>query len=46
MSTKKGKRIKKSKQSLKNLWDAFKHNNIPFTGVSEEEGLQKDYLKI
>ena len=29
MSTKKGKRIRKSKQSLKDLWYAFKHNNIP-----------------
>lgn len=42
MSTKKGKRIRKSKQSLKDLWDAFKRNKIPL----QESQKRKDRKTI
>ena len=42
-------RIQKYEESLRNLWDNFKHSNIQITGEpegEEEEQALKTYLKI
>ena len=46
---KKGKRIiiiKKTEDSLRDLWDSIKHINIRIIGVPEEEEKKKGYEKI
>ena len=42
---KKKKRIKRNKDSLRDLWDNVKHPNIRIIGVPEEDK-KKDYEKI
>ena len=42
----KGKRMKRSEDSLRDLWDNIKCNNIRMTGVPEEEEEKKGYEKI
>ena len=42
----KEKRMKRSEDSLRDLWDNIKCNNIRMTGVSEEEEEKKGYEKI
>ena len=37
---------KRSKDSLRDLWDNIKHTNIWILGVPEEEGKKKGYEKI
>ena len=41
----KGKRMKRTDNSLRDLWDNIKHNNIQIIGVPEEEK-KKGYEKI
>ena len=43
---KKVKRMKRTEDSLRDLWDNIKCNNIRMTGVSEEEEEKKGYEKI
>ena len=40
------KRMKKTEDSLKDLWDNIKHTNIRLIGVPEEEEKKKGYEKI
>ena len=40
------KRIKRTEDSLRDLWDNIKHTNIRIIGVSEEEKKKKGYEKI
>ena len=40
------KRMKRTKDSLRDLWDNIKHTNIPSIGVPEEEEKKKWYEKI
>ena len=39
------KRMKRTEDSLRDLWDNFKHTNIQIIGVSEEEEKKKGYEK-
>ena len=39
------KRIKRTEDSLRDLWDNIKHNNIQNVGVSEEGKEKKGYEK-
>ena len=41
----KAKRMKRTEDSLRDLWDNIKHTNIQITGVPEEEK-KKGYEKI
>ena len=40
------KRMKRTDESLRDLWDNIKCTNIRITGVSEEEEKKKGYEKI
>ena len=40
------KRMKRTEDSLRDLWDNIKHTNIPSIGVPEEEEKKKWYEKI
>ena len=40
------KRMKRTEDSLRDLWDSFKHINIWIIGVPEEEEKKKGYEKI
>ena len=40
------KRMKRAEDSLRDLWDNIKCNNIRMTGVPEEEEKKKEYEKI
>ena len=44
------KRMKRTEDSLRDLWDNIKHTNIQIIGVSEEEekkkGCEKNFEKI
>ena len=40
------KRMKRTENSLRNLWDNIKHTNIWIIGVPEEEKKNKGYEKI
>ena len=40
------KRIKRTEDSLRDLWDKIKHTNIRIIGVPEEEEKKKGYEKI
>ena len=40
------KRMKRTEDSLRDLWDNIKHTNIQIIGVSEEEEKKKGYEKI
>ena len=40
------KRMKRTDESLRDLWDNIKCTNIRITGVSEEEEKKKGYKKI
>ena len=42
----KEKRMKRNEDSLRDLWDNIKHNNISITGVPEEEERKKGTEKI
>ena len=42
----KGKRMKRTDNSLRDLWDNIKHINIWIIGVPEEEEKKKGYEKI
>ena len=42
----KEKRMKRNEDSLRDLWDNFKHNNIRIIGVSEGEEREKGPEKI
>ena len=37
--------MKRTKDSLRDLWDNVKHTNIQITGVPEEEEKKKEYKK-
>ena len=39
------KRMKRTEDSLRDLWDNIKCTNIRITGVPEEEGKKKEYQK-
>ena len=39
------KRMKRTEESLRDLWDNIKCTNIRITGVPEEEGKKKEYQK-
>ena len=39
------KRMKRTEDSLRDLWDNVKHTNIQITGVPEEEEKKKMYEK-
>ena len=39
------KRMKRTEDSLRDLWDSIKHTNIWIIGVPEEEGKRKRYEK-
>ena len=43
---KKGKRIKRNEDNLRDLWDNVKCSNIRIIGVQEEEEKKKDHEKI
>ena len=43
---KKGKRIKRNEDNLRDLWDNIKCLNIQIIGVPEEEDKKKDHEKI
>ena len=43
---KKVKRMKRTEDSLRDLWENIKCTNIQITGVPEEEGRNKGYEKI
>ena len=43
---KKGKRIKRNEDNLRDLWDNVKCPNIQIIGVQEEEDKKKDHEKI
>ena len=38
--------MKRTEDSLRDLWDNIKHNNIQIIGVPEEEEKKKGYEKI
>ena len=38
--------MKRTEESLRNLWDNIKHTNIRIIGVPEEEDKKKGYEKI
>ena len=38
--------MKRTEDSLRNLWDNIKHTNIQIIGVPEEEWKKKGYEKI
>ena len=40
------KRMKRTEDSLRDLWDNMKHTNIQIIGVSKEEEKKKGYDKI
>ena len=40
------KRMKRTEDSLRDLWDNIKHTNIRIIGVPEEEEKEKEYEKI
>ncbi|MES9091037.1 hypothetical protein ABER39_12455 [Cutibacterium acnes] len=40
------KRIKRTEDSLRDLWDNIKCTNIQIIGITEEEGKKKEYKKI
>ena len=40
------KRMKRTEDSLRNLWDNIKHSNIWIIGVPEEEEKNEGYEKI
>ena len=40
------KRMKRTEDSLRDLWDNIKHTNIQIIGVPEEEEKKKGYEKI
>ena len=40
------KRMKRTEDSLRDLWDNIKHTNILIIGVPEEEEKKKGYKKI
>ena len=40
------KRMKRTEDSLRDLWDNIKHTNIQIIGVPEEEEKKKGYYKI
>ena len=40
------KRMKRTEDSLRDLWDNIKHTNIWIIGVPEEEEKKKEYEKI
>ena len=40
------KRMKRTKDSLRDLWDNIKHTNIQIIGVPEKEEKKKGYKKI
>ena len=40
------KRMKRTEDSLRDLWDNIKHTNIRIIGVPEEEEKKKEYEKI
>ena len=40
------KRMKRSENSLRDLWDHIKHTNLRIIGVPEEEDKKKGYEKI
>ena len=40
------KRMKRTEDSLRDLWDNIKHTNIQIIGVPEEEEKKKKYEKI
>ena len=42
----KGKRMKITDESLRDLWNHIKHTNIRIIGVPEEEEKKKGYEKI
>ena len=42
----KAKRMKRTEDSLRELWDHIKHTNIQIIGVPEEEQKKKGYEKI
>ena len=39
------KRMKRTEDSLRDLWDSIKHINLQIIGVPEEEGEKKGYEK-
>ena len=43
---KKVERMKRTENSLRDLWDNIKHTNIRIIGVPEEEEKEKEYEKI
>ena len=40
------KRMKRTEDSLRDLWDSIKHTNIQMIGIPEEEETKKGYEKI
>ena len=46
MEQKKEKRMKRNEDSLRDLWDNIKHNNIRIIGVPEGEEREKEPKKI
>ena len=38
--------MKRTEDTLRDLWDNVKYNNIQFIGVPEEEEKKKGYVKI
>ena len=40
------KRMRRTEDSLRDLWDNIKHTNIRFIGVPEEEENKKEYVKF
>ena len=40
------KRMERTEDSLRDLWDNIKHTNIRIIGVPEEEEKEKEYEKI
>ena len=42
----KGKRMKRTEDSLRYFWNNIKHTNIQIIGVPEEEEKKKEYEKI
>ena len=43
---KKVERMKRTENSLRDLWDNIKHTNIQITGVPEEEEKKKGYERV
>ena len=38
--------MKRTEDSLRDLWDSIKHTNIQIIGIPEEEEKKKEYEKI